>query len=283
MNSEGHFQEALRRINLQDKLYQKRLKILQEIFYSRKVSHAYLFTGKLNQENLSLIYLLAKTLLCLAPGQRPCGNCRSCMLISTGNHPDFRVIEPEGDKIKLEQVREICYDTALSPYLSEHKVYFFKKFEQLTEVAANAFLKTLEEPPPAVCFLAIAESEIGLPATVLSRMQRVYLGSSQEKDHSLPSNTALQILTKKELLPMFKKAEIFSTKDRSEIDLYLCEMQEKYRSFLEFTVEQGEPLNLGLVNTVEAIRKAREYLAANLNIRLLLEDLYLTVYEELST
>ncbi len=268
---------------MQKELYQKRLKVLEKLFYSRKVSHAYLFIGKLNQENLSLVLQLAKTLLCLSPDKRPCGICRSCKLLTSGNHPDFRVIEPEGDKIKLEQVKEICYDTSLSPYLSCQKVYFFKRFDCLTEVAANAFLKTLEEPPPAVCFLAVAESEIGFPATILSRMQRIYLGSNQQEDYSLPTSTALQLLTKEDLLLMFKKAETLSSKDRSEVDLYLREIQEKYRSLLEFTVQQGHPINKGLVNTIEAVRNAREYLASNLNIRMLLEDMYLTIYEELGT
>ena len=150
-----------------EKLANRRFAELERIFAGGKASHAYLFLGPLNAENETGIRRLAQTLLCEGEREKPCGRCRTCRLMEQGSHPDFRVLAPEGGKIKLEEVRQLCYDALLNPYLSAGKVYFFQQFELLTEVAANAFLKTLEEPPPAVYFLALAEDERGvLPRSV---------------------------------------------------------------------------------------------------------------------
>ena len=154
-----------------DGIAQKRFEELRRIFTAGKASHAYLFLGSVNQENEDGIQGLAQILLCQAEGEKPCGTCRACRLLTGGSHPDFRVIAPEGGKIKLEEIRQLCYDAVLNPYLSPCKVYLFKRFETLTEVAANAFLKTLEEPPSYALFiLATTEKHKVLP-TVLSRCQ----------------------------------------------------------------------------------------------------------------
>ena len=112
-----------------EKLANKRFAELQRIFAGGKASHAYLFLGPLNPENETGIRRLAQTLLCLAERDKPCGRCRACQLMDQGSHPDFRVLAPEGGKIKLEEVRQLCYDALLNPYLSASKVYFFQKFE----------------------------------------------------------------------------------------------------------------------------------------------------------
>ncbi|HHW11832.1 MAG TPA: hypothetical protein GXX33_02320 [Firmicutes bacterium] len=256
----------------------RRFAELQRIFASGKASHAYLFLGPLNRENEEGIRRLAQTLLCVAEAAKPCGHCRACRLMEQGSHPDFRVVVPEEGKIKLEEVRQICYDALLNPYLSAGKVYFFQKFEALTEVAANAFLKTLEEPPPAVYFLALAEDERGVLPTIRSRMQRVQLGGvGPEGGSPLASGADLPV---SDLGALLRWAEQLSSTDRNQVDLYLQGLQAHFRTALLAAADAGKDTQ-ALIRVNAALQQARAYTAANLNLRLLLEDLFLTIYEEL--
>lgn len=254
----------------------RRFAELQKVFAAGKASHAYLFLGELNQENEDGIRELAQTLLCLSAEEKPCGHCRACRFMKQGNHPDFRVIAPEGGKIKLEEIRALCYDAVLNPYLSPCKVYFFTKFEMLTEVAANAFLKTLEEPPPAVYFLALAEHEPGILPTIRSRMQRVQLGGGRGEDGTL-AGASLPVT---DLNALFRQAEKLSGYDREQVAFFLQRLQSQLRAELLVEMKAGA-VRKNLVRTNAAVQQAQAYTAANLNLRLLLEDLFLTLYEEL--
>ncbi len=260
-------------------LTNRRFTELQRIFATGKASHAYLFLGPLNQGNEGGIRRLAQTLLCLAEGEKPCGTCRACQLMVRGSHPDFRELVPEKGTIKVEDVRQLCYDALLNPYLSPGKVYFFNKFEALTEVAANAFLKTLEEPPPAVYFLALAEDERGVLPTIRSRMQRVQLGGAGPLGGSFDNNGD-DDLRVSDLGALLRRAEELSSADRDQVDLYLQGLQAYYRAELLAAAEAGTATE-GLVKANTAVQQARAYTAANLNLRLLLEDLFLTLYTEL--
>ena len=254
----------------------RRFAELQKVFAGGRANHAYLFLGAINQEHKDGIRRLAQTLLCLSAAEKPCGHCPACRSLQLGNHPDFRVIAPEGGKIKLEEIRELCYDAVLNPYLSPCKVYFFEQFETLTEVAANAFLKTLEEPPPAVYFLALAEHELGILPTIRSRMQRILLGGGRAEAGTL-TDAALPVT---DLYALFRQAEKIGAQDRAEVELFLERLQNKLRTELLAEVKTGT-VRPGLVRANAAVQQARAYAAANLNLRLLLEDLFLTLYEEL--
>jgi len=261
-----------------EKLANKRFAELQRLFASGKAGHAYLFLGPISPENEAGIRRLAQTLLCLAERDKPCGRCRACQLMDQGSHPDFCVLAPEGGKIRLEEVRQLCYDAVLNPYLSASKVYYFRKFEVLTEVAANAFLKTLEEPPPAVYFLALAEDERGILPTIRSRMQRVQLGGIGWEDGS--AGDCGDELPLSDLGALLRRAEELSSTDRNQVDLYLQGLQAYLRAALLAAADAGKA-TAGLVRANAAVQQARAYTAANLNLRLLLEDLFLTLYTEL--
>lgn len=111
----------------------------------------------------SLIYALGRWLMCQQPdGQKSCGQCRACQLMQAQTHPDYYLIEPEKGKATLgidaiREVTEKLYDRAR---LGGAKVVWIKDAAQLTEAAANALLKTLEEPPekPGLCWAAARRS-----------------------------------------------------------------------------------------------------------------------------
>jgi len=106
---------------------------------------------------------------------RPCGDCRACKRIATGSHPDVRIVVPAGAQIKIDQVRELQHELALSALEARARVAIFEDFDRATTEAMNALLKTLEEPPSNVVLILIApEADVLLP-TIVSRCQLIVL------------------------------------------------------------------------------------------------------------
>jgi DNA polymerase III subunit delta' len=139
-------------------------------------AHAYLISGPAQIGKATLARSLALALNCRsADGVRPCRQCRSCQLISTGKHPDVQLIEPDGAHIKIDQVRALQHDLALRPLEGRYRVAIFDQFETATVEAQNALLKTLEEPPDYVVLIVLtSDPELLLP-TIVSRCQQIAL------------------------------------------------------------------------------------------------------------
>lgn len=135
------------------------------------LSHAYLFVGPPRIGKTTLALHLAQTLNCLDAQVRPCGRCSSCRRIQRGVHPDVRVLDQPASSIKIEQIRELQREMALSPFEGPWRVSVLCDFERATTEAANCLLKTLEEPAAkAVIVLTAVEAQALLP-TIISRCQ----------------------------------------------------------------------------------------------------------------
>jgi len=143
------------------------------------VSHAYLFIGPANVGKMTLALALASALLCQnqTDAHTPCGTCRACRLVTAGHHPDLHIIESEqvGASLKIEQVRDLERQVALRPVEGRWRVAILSRFEEATISAANALLKTLEEPPPYVVIVVLTADASALLPTIVSRCQRVPL------------------------------------------------------------------------------------------------------------
>ncbi len=117
----------------------------------------------------------AQLVLCTQKDQAPCGVCSACRRVLTGQHPDIltlRLLE-ESQQIRIEQVRELSAELALTSHQGGYKVGMLSPADALNRFAANALLKTLEEPPPRTLLMLVATQPSRLPATVLSRCQRI--------------------------------------------------------------------------------------------------------------
>ncbi len=116
----------------------------------------------------------AQLVLC-SKGGRPCGECASCRRVAEERHPDLIVVRPTEDsqQIRIEQVRELCAELALTSHQGGYKVAIIDPADTLNRFAANALLKTLEEPPPRTLLVLVAAQPSRLPATLTSRCQRV--------------------------------------------------------------------------------------------------------------
>lgn len=109
--------------------------------------------------------------------------CRSCRRASTGNHPDIVTVEPEGrQSLGVDQARTTIAAAVMTPVESVRKVFVFPEADAMTDQAANALLKTLEEPTATTVFVLVVESEDDLPATVASRCRTVHFGRVSEED-----------------------------------------------------------------------------------------------------
>jgi DNA polymerase-3 subunit delta' len=139
---------------------------------SGSASHAYIFTGPTGSGKRTAALLLACALVCEDGG---CGTCAACARVRRGAHPDVRVVEPAGAMSYLvEQVRdELVPDMWLAPADGHAKVYILNRAESLGDAAANAFLKSLEEPPPKVTIVLLTDDYEALIPTITSRCQVV--------------------------------------------------------------------------------------------------------------
>jgi len=115
------------------------------------------------------------------PPERPCGRCNSCVQILAGTHPDVIVLEPRADRasrtIALEDVREVIRQSTYRRYSARHRFVVIDPVEAMQPAAANALLKTLEEPNPGTGFLLVCANASALLPTILSRCQRVRFGA----------------------------------------------------------------------------------------------------------
>ena len=110
----------------------------------------------------------AKMILC-TDETKYCDRCKSCIEFESNNNPDFRIIEPDGNSLKIEQIREFQNKVAEKPIISNRKVYIINDSDKMTTEAQNCLLKTLEEPPEFVTIILIGSNESAFLDTIKSR------------------------------------------------------------------------------------------------------------------
>lgn len=155
---------------------------------SGRVSHAYLFTGPAGSNKTAAAYAFAQAILCKDHGCRTCDDCRR---IERRKHPDVHFYTPEGAQgYLIEQIREIVSGVSLAPIRAKDKVYILDRVDLLGVSAANAFLKTLEEPVEGVTFILLGRTREAVLPTIVSRCQVVPF-------RHIPAREAAGILSQK--------------------------------------------------------------------------------------
>jgi DNA polymerase III delta' subunit len=175
-----------------------------------RLPHAMLFCGPEAVGKRLLARHLAAALNCQVNRlEGGCGQCKNCRLILKDQHPDVITFEPDGQYIKIEQVRELIQEASSMPFHAETKVFILEKAHAMQAPAANALLKILEEPPPLSKLILISHQPDTLLPTIRSRCQLFRFPPLHAEDIAL-------ILQKEEIALILKKKNPFSPEEAKE-------------------------------------------------------------------
>ena len=166
----------LERITLQPQVRDLLISMLR----TRRTTHAYLFSGPKGAGKLDVACAFAQALVCDEQGRGRCIDCKKALL---RNHPDIQIISPKGAQgYLIDQIREVVISATRAPIQAQRKVFILKDVEQLGVSAANAFLKTLEEPSPRVVLILLTSHQDRVLPTIVSRCQVVPFRAIPEAD-----------------------------------------------------------------------------------------------------
>jgi len=153
--------------------HERVVEVFRRALRSGKTSHSYLFEGPAGCGRRTTARALVQAIFCLEQGDDACGACAQCRKVAAGSHADIHYIEPDGQFIKIEQVRELQHDLALRPYEAPRKACIIESAERFNPAAGNSLLKTLEEPPGNAIIILLTENAGMLLPTIRSRCQLI--------------------------------------------------------------------------------------------------------------
>lgn len=154
----------------------------QQLLRQGRLHHAILLVAPGSSGREALARLLAKTVLCQHSEIEPCGHCHSCQLFAAGTHPDFHAVVPAqaGKQIGVDAIRQCNRWATETSQLAGQRVIMIDPADHMGESAANALLKTLEEPPSGCQFIVLAHSLDRLLPTIISRCNQWRLPTPDE-------------------------------------------------------------------------------------------------------
>jgi len=242
------------------------------------VSHAQILVGEADRVH-ALAQVLAKGINCVNTSNKeePCGQCISCRVFETGNHPDtFYVTKTKQNSIGVDDVRDqIIEPMSTKPFGYNYKVFIIDKAETLTPAAQSALLKTIEEPAPYGFFLFLAPNAHNFLPTVLSRchLRKVYGKVNQ--------NSELQALAKEiadtahqldiiDAFALYRKFEPYKESKETLLEL-LDSIYHAYGEKITESSKTGQVPPEVCLNAVSAIAHTKDVLSKNGNTQLAIE------------
>lgn len=164
------------------------MKQLHTIVEKNRLAHAYIFEGEKGTGKRDVVSFFMKLLLCGNLSENvPCETCRNCRRIDSGNHPNIWQVEPDGQFIKIDQVRDLVAEMKMTGVEEGKKIYVLHHADKLNVASANMLLKFLEEPDGQVLAILLTEQIQSIIPTIRSRCQHI-------KFANIPRNTLLQQL-----------------------------------------------------------------------------------------
>lgn len=153
------------------------IKLLQRSIERGRLHHAYIFSGPGGIGKKLTAISLAKALNCLEMETDSCGRCIPCRKIEAGNHPDVKIVEADGQVIKIDQIRELQRELQFRPFEGKKRVFIIDSADRMGLPASNSLLKTLEEPPKDSVLILVTANFHSLLPTIVSRCQRLSFSS----------------------------------------------------------------------------------------------------------
>ena len=242
--------------------------MLQAAIARNRVAHAYLFHGPDRIGKRLLAIRFAQALLCdSAPDSSDadaCGACRSCRQIDARTHPDFTFIQPDQEQanpqIKIEHIRDIEQQLIYRPLIGDRKICLLDDADRMTIGAANALLKTLEEPPDHSLFVLVSGRPAALPITIRSRCQALRL--------SAPLQTQIEaaVMARRQLSPIDARFVTILSEGQvgRALEMNIADerrRQQEYESLLSPATLQSISTLLSTAETLAKTDRAEEALA----------------------
>ena len=155
--------------------HEKQKVILKQALAQNRVGHAYLFSGLDAAGKKTLALEFAKVVNCEKADEihDSCGECPACLKINRNNHPDIFFIEAEGQFIRINAIRDIQEQMTFKPMEGRRRVFVIDNADKMNDQAANALLKTLEEPSPANILILVTAKPYTLLSTIISRCRHM--------------------------------------------------------------------------------------------------------------
>jgi DNA polymerase-3 subunit delta' len=155
--------------------HEKQIAILQKAIAQNRVGHAYLFSGinAIGKKTLALEFARALNCEKYTDLHNACGECPSCLKMQHSSHPDIIIVEADGQFIRINSIRDIQEQMTFKPLEGRWRVVIIDDADKMNEQAANALLKTLEEPSPSNILILITARPYMLPATIISRCRHM--------------------------------------------------------------------------------------------------------------
>lgn len=284
--------------------------MLKQAVEHEKISHSYLFVGITGIGKKMIATELAKSILCLEKNK--CDNhCKSCMEFNSHNHPDFLCIKPDGNRIKIEQIRELQKKIQEKPIISNKKVYIIDDADFMTAEAQNCLLKTLEEPPEFATIILVGSNENAFLTTIKSRCMilhfhpienkeiKQYLEANYQIESITPNmlaifqgsigkaialkdkqeeyrkiETMLEDITKKNIIEITKMAEIlYQAKEE------IFEMLE----YINIILLKMAKFNARYTNCIKIVENTKQRLKQNANYDMCVDYMLFSIWDEIAS
>lgn len=283
--------------------------ILQESIKRNKTSHSYLFVGIEGIGKKIVAKEFAKKLLCLEENKQE-SNCKSCIEFDSNNHPDFLLLEPEGNVIKIEQIRQLQKRIQEKPIISHKKVYIINDADKMTKEAQNCLLKTLEEPPEFSTIILIGTNENAFLSTIKSRCMILHFQKIEdEKIKQYLSNQLEETNITENMLKMFQGSigKAIKLKDKQELynkieniienlnkkDLIdvsnsaeiIYQSKEEIMEILEYMnvlLFEKAKTNAKWIKVISIVEETKKRLQQNANYDMCIDNLLFNMWEEIN-
>lgn len=231
---------------------------LKKSIENNQISHSYLFIGIEGIGKKLLATEFAKAILCLGDNKY-CNNCKSCIEFDGNNNPDFLYIEPDGNSLKIEQIREMQKKVQEKPIISNKKVYIINDADKMTLEAQNSLLKTLEEPPEFATIILIGTNENAFLATIKSRCMIIHFNQiADNKMIEYLNSQGIENITKN-MLELFQGSigKALELKDKQEEYLKIEKMIENISNYDLIDVTKNAEI---LYQTKDEIMEMLDYI-----------------------
>ena len=273
-----------------------------------KYSHSYLFLGISGIGKKMIAKEFAKMILCDGE-EKYCNKCKSCIEFDSGNNPDFAEINPDGNNVKIEQIRELQRKIVEPPIISNKKVYIIDEADSMTKEAQNCLLKTLEEPPEFAVIILIGSNESNFLSTIKSRCTIIKFNSipsEQVKNyiekkydiHPISENIILasegsigkaEILKDKQelynaidnILANIEKMDLIDTLKNADIIYKSQEDKIDILEYINIILFRKSRQNAKYLNCINIIEDTKKRLNANSNYNMTIDNMIMTIWEEI--